>query len=545
MRIINENNIKNRLYFFYLGLLIILFIITTFFISFSNRIEGDAAFHALVSKEISEKGKIINSTSYILANEKNNFPIAYPEIFHLIGSLNYLYAGKSAFLFLPVLYGALSLYFLAMILYLIHKNLIAVSMGVTILALNLYFLDYSSKYFMETGLVFSVLASFRYAMKYISQKNVSNLYISSIFFGLSVTIKQQGLVALPIFAIILFFSYLWTRSIKQIIISISIFILIAAPPMIQLFFSTGSILYAGDNPPKIIQIIEQPIRNVFGVKLLESDKQWNMINQGRRDEEITTWRSISNNTAAWITQDNLSSIPWAELTGILLLILLFRIISLRSTKDFIMLIFLVLFYFLLYYLARPRYALPLIVLPSVVIFYIINTLTTLKVQPRIILFFVILLTMYISINFSSNFLDTVNRDDFGFYGVYNKERGIQLQSLYDSIKTDKNKTFTILSPLPYETAYYAMRPTIWANPYGATDLFNSLLDPDENKSIKMLKKYRIKYLIIYNDRLMKFTNWAGINPTDGLFSKIAYSKNFQLIKSNESGKVYMSKFEHI
>src|SRR6185369_14334220 len=230
----------------------------------------------------------------------------------------------------------------------IHKNLAATLLGVLILALNIYFLDYSSKYFMEIGLVFTILAALAYTMKYVNKKNTSSLYIASIFFGLSVAIKQQGLIALPIFLIILFLSYLWNKSFKQIIISILFFLLIAVGPMIQLFYSTGSILYAGDNPPKIIQIIEEPLRKVLRVKLLEGDKEWSTINQGRRDEEIVTWRDISNTVTAWTVQDDTASIPWVELTGILLLILIVRVIKTRSIIDLVMLVFLGLFYFVLF-----------------------------------------------------------------------------------------------------------------------------------------------------------------------------------------------------
>jgi|GEM_PF-6235874 len=539
MKILNAN----KLYIFFFACTIILFSIISLYISFTNRIEGDAAFHALVSREIAEDGRTISSTSYILANEKNNFPIAYPQIFHLIGAISFLYIGNNTFIILPVLYGVMSLYFLAIIFMNIHKNLAATLLGVLILALNIYFLDYSSKYFMEIGLVFTILAALAYTMKYVNKKNTSSLYIASIFFGLSVAIKQQGLIALPIFLIILFLSYLWNKSFKQIIISILFFLLIAVGPMIQLFYSTGSILYAGDNPPKIIQIIEEPLRKVLRVKLLEGDKEWSTINQGRRDEEIVTWRDISNTVTAWTVQDDTASIPWVELTGILLLILIVRVIKTRSIIDLVMLVFLGLFYFLLYYLARPRYALPLIVLPSVTLFYIIHTLKIFKTKAILIVSITSLFIIYTMINFGSKLPDIMSRDDYGYFGVYNDKRNSQLQSLYDSIKIDNNINYTVLSPVPYETAFYTKHATIWANPYGATDLFKSFLSTDEKTTVAMLKKYRVKYLIIYNDRFMRYSNWVGISPSDAFFSKIATSKNFHLIKHNDSGRVYVANFQ--
>lgn len=533
-----SNTFSNKLFIIGLGCIIISFFIISLFVSFSNRIEGDAAFHALVSREIAENGHILNVTSYMLGNEKNNFPVAYPQVFHLIGALTYLYLGTPAFSLLPVFYGCLSLYFLAIIFFNLHKHPIAIFMGIIILTLNLYFLDYSSKYFMEIGLVFAILAALAYSIKYINQKKVSNLYVAAIFFGLSVAIKQQGLIALPIFLIVLYLNYRWQKSLKSIAISCVLFIFIAAGPMIQLFYATGSILYPGDNPPKIIQMVESPLRSILHIQLLNGDKTWGIINEGRREEEIVTWRSLPNTLTAWLVQDNSASVPWVYLTGILLFILLARVVKTRNTKDFVMLIFLTLFYLLLYFLARPRYALPLIILPSVILFYIIHTLSAVKIKHSIIVFTAAFFIIYTMINFSSKFSDTLFRDDYGFYGKYNNNRHSELEALYDPIKNDHTSSFTVLSPVPYETAYYTKHTAVWANPYGAIDLFDSFLGAPENKVITMLKKYRVKYLIIYDDRSMRYSNWAGINPTDGFFSTIDNSDKFRLVKRNASGKVY-------
>lgn len=529
---------NNKLLIIFLGCIILSFSFVALFISFSNRIEGDAAFHALVSREIAESGKIIHTTSYMAANEEYNFPIAYPQLFHLIGGITYLYLGTPAFLLLPVFYGIFSLYFLGIIFYNLHKNAIAISVGILLLALNLYFLDYASKYFMEIGLVFAILGAVAYSIKYMNQKQVSNLYIAAIFFGLSVAIKQQGLIALPIFLIILSYTYVWKKSLKPISISLVLFCFIAAGPMIQLFYTTGSILYPGDNPPKIIQLLENPLRNLLGIQLLEGDKTWSQINHGRREEEIITWRSLPNTVSAWLVQDNTASIPWVYLTGIFLLILLIRIIKTRESKDIIMLVFLTLFYLLFYFLARPRYALPLIILPSVTIFYIIYTLSSVNIKHSLIVFTASFFIIYTIINFSSKLQDTLFRDDYGFYGKYNTNRQSELQSLYNPIKDDTSDSFTVLSPVPYETAYYTQHKTIWANPYGAIDLFKTLLGSSDTEVITMLKKYHIKYLVIYNDRYMRYSNWAGINPNDGFFSTIEHSDKFNLIQSNNSGRVY-------
>jgi hypothetical protein len=533
-----SNTFSNKFFIISLGCIIGSFFAVSLFVSFSNRIEGDAAFHALISREIAESGNILNATSYMIGTEKNNFPVAYPQVFHLIGALTYLYIGTPTFSLLPVFYGGLSLYFLAVIFFNLHKHATAIFIGILILALNLYFLDYSSKYFMEIGLVFAILAALAYSIKYINQRKISNLYVAAIFFGLSVAIKQQGLIALPVFLIVLNLCFRWGKSLKPIVISFILFIFVAAGPMLQLFSATGSILYPGDNPPKIIQLLENPLRNMLHIQLLEGDKTWGLINEGRREEELLTWRSLPNTVTAWLVQENSASVPWVYLTGILLFILLVRVIKTRNTKDFVMLIFLTLFYCLLYFLARPRYALPLIVLPSVTLFYIIYTLSSVNIKRPLIVFTAAFFIIYTMINFSSKFSDILFRDDYGYYGRYNTNRQTELQSLYDPIKNDTGSSFTVLSPVPYETAYYTKHPSVWANPYGAIDLFDSFLGAPENEVITMLKKYRVKYLIVYDDRYMRYSNWAGINPNDGFFSTIDTSDKFRLVKSNPSGKVY-------
>ncbi len=526
-----------------LGSIILGFFILALFISFSNRIEGDAAFHALVSREIYEKEKIIDSTSYLLANEKNNFPIAYPQVFHLTGALLYMYIGTTAFLILPVLYGVLCLIFLTIILYNLHKNLTAIVLGISILAFNVYFLDFSSKYFMETSLVLSVLVALTYSIKYVKDKNLSNFYVASLFFGLSLAIKQQGLFAFPVFVLLIYFSYRLHKSFKQIFIGVLFFVLISAGPMLQLFYSTGSILYAGDNQPKIVQLIETPVRNLLGIKAIEGDKLWGTLNKGRREDEILTWRDLSNNTSAWIIQDSATSISWAALTGILLIILLIRVIKMRKITDLLVLIFLVSFYFLLYYLARPRYALPLIVMPSVTMFYIISTALLLRINRHAVSLFVALLVMYTLSNFSGGIIDTISRDDYGYYRAYNKNRSSELQELYDAVKSETRSAYTLASPLPYESAFYTTHTTVWANPYGASDLFEALLGLDERDAAEVLRRYQIKYLIIYNDRFMKYTNWAGITPSNGFLKSLDNSQYFKLLKENTSGKIYVMHYQ--
>lgn len=533
--------INSSLYNFLLIGLLLIFVIFASLVSFLNRIENDAGLHALVSREIFEKGKVINLTSYLLSDADVNFPLSYPPIFHLTGSLLYAFIADHSFRVLPVLYGGLSLLFLSLILKNLAKNYLAIILGIFILTFNPYFIDYSSKFFMEIGLVFGVFVSLFYTLKFSESKNLSDFYIASIFFGNSVSIKQQGLFVLPIFIFSILYCLKNKKSFKVIFISLFLFFLFSAGPVFHLFKTTGSVIYPGDNPPKLIQIIEKPLRAFFDIELLEGDRNWSTLNEGRRSDELIQWRDFSNIISAWLVQNEASVLPWVSLTATVVLVLIISVAKYGSFKELIILLFISLFYFLLYYLARPRYALPLIVLPSIIVFYLIKILYSFSHRKFTLFLISSLIIINIGVNFAETYLNILNRDNYGYLGKYIENRSAALDDLYNPIKSDHDFSFVTLSPLPYETAYYTRHITVWANPYGSSELFKVLLQDNEFVALGVLKKYRAKYIVIYNDRFINYSNWAGVIPTNGFLKSIDKSPNFELIKVNDVGKVYLLK----
>lgn len=518
-------------------------ILTFFFIgslltNFTNRIEGDAGFHALITREILERQFLAASSDHILATDNVKFPIAYPQMFHFTGALMYTLIGDYTFFVLPSIYGLLSLIFLLFILKGLNINKLATVLALFFLALNVSFIDYSSKYFMEIGLVFTTLAALAYSINFTETKKISYFYIASIFYGFSIGIKQQGFLILPVYFTLIVYSFFRLKFRKEIIISLFLVVIFCLGPLLQLFKSTGSVLYAGDSLPRIIQITEKPFRDFFGIKLLEGDSVWPKLNEGRRDQELLTWRNFTNSLTAWMEDINLRMFPWNVLLVLALFLLIINLIKHKKMSELLLLIFLLCFYSLFYYLARPRYSLPLIILPSIIIFYIMIYFHKRKL---FLIIFSSLIISFLIISFANSFPQLLKRDEFGFYGKVINQREGSLLKTYEVIKSDNANDFVILSPIPYETAYYTNKQTAWANPYGSTELFRVMLSKNDEEAIKIFKKYKVKYLIIYKDRFMRFTNWAGITPNDGFLSNLNHSKYFQLISENDAARVYLLK----
>lgn len=518
---------------------LISFFLFSLVINFSNRIEGDAAFHALISREISERQYIASTSDHILADEKNNFPVAYPQLFHLTGALIYTLIGENSFFILPSLYGIFSLIALFLILRSLNTHKLGTFLALLFIALNTNFIDYSSKYFMEIALVFTTLTALAYSVKFIESVDTKYLYLSSILYGLSIGIKQQGFLILPVFMAVVLYSFFKLKLWKETVISLLILSTFSLGPLLQLFYSTGSVLYAGDSLPKIIQIIEKPFRDLFKIKLVQGDEEWSILNEGRRDLEIERWRNVSNSLTAWMEEKNIKSLPWSALALSAFLILIVNILKNKKMSELLILIFILSFYCLFYYLARPRYALPLIILPSIIIYYIINYLR--KKNKKFLAVISALLVVFPTISTTNTYSSVSERGNFGFYGKEIKDRENALFEIYKPIKNDPDKYFTVLSPIPYETAFYTNKSTAWANPYGSTKLFKVLLSKNDEEAVKVFRNYRVKYLIIFKDRFMRYSNWVGITPSDGFLSNIGHSKNFRLILENEAGRVYLLK----
>lgn len=144
----------------------------------------------------------------------------------------------------PVIFGLLSIFvFYKLILLLSNSQRLSV-ISAAVLSFNPWHFHYSRVSFEVTLLLTLILTAIYFAFKFISNSKNKYLYLSILFFCLCFYTYNTANIFVPLLVIFIFlgnFSKFKTKlKVKNILVSIIVFLLIAGPIIYQIFFGTAA-----------------------------------------------------------------------------------------------------------------------------------------------------------------------------------------------------------------------------------------------------------------------------------------------------------------
>jgi hypothetical protein len=532
--------IKNKL--FVTSLAAIIFGIY-FFIAFTINIHGDAKYHALTAKESAESGYLTQHQPYRIFNYVNSeriyMPIAYPLTTETLFTLFYLFGGEDALKFYAPFFATI-IFFLV---YLCIKELGQIPSSISALIATLAI---GERLFMtplmEPFLIAMLLMGCLLLKKYVQTNKNSSLYLSALFLGVAMCIKQQGLLIslFIIFFVCCFFIYRAFKKIipaKQLIRVLSLFILIAFLVPSLAFKNqidrTGTLAYApGGTGLNISFPFAQYIQSALNSKFESNPDALQAIRDTIGYNKIKV--NLINKTEGFIMSPFLyyrsTDVSYYEnyqvmLVSFIALLFFLSIFSrdkIVSQNKFIIILFFGLFVTetISSYLFRTpitQYHSFGVLITTVLIFFLTYRFTFATKYIRattlciLISFFIIGYTNYL----------------YPLWGQSGREDNSQLEAYkkigaYVQSTTPSNAVF-----LAAETSfrYYAKRDIIWLNESIGDGVYNAINAKDEKTAIEKLQKLKVDYVVINKKQVQR----RGVNdylPPEGLISFIDKSLYF-------------------
>lgn len=147
-------------------------------------IYSDGLFHLNVGRGISEEGTLLEFSPHMAAR------IAYPETFHVMLALLYMWGGEGMVKFFAPLCGALVAFFVYLLLKPINRYLGVLSGVFSVAFLTHKFIQP----LLEPYLLAAAVMSIYFFCLFFKAQNRKYLLLALLFVGLSMSIKQQGLI---------------------------------------------------------------------------------------------------------------------------------------------------------------------------------------------------------------------------------------------------------------------------------------------------------------------------------------------------------------
>ena len=530
------------------ALLIGVFIFVSLYTTTTN-IHGDSIFHSLFAKEIVNSGSLLQNAPYgVFHNdgEITNVPIYYPLTTHTLLAIFYMFGGEGFLKIFSPIFAALT----ALYIYLILKH---INIYGAFFAAFFVIVANSPRYFLspliEQLLLFCSVCAIYHYFRYLKERNLKYLVLVGLFLGLTLSIKQQGLIL-----VFLIFGYNFILGIYEHIkykrnyilrtnvLIVVIALLLSSGPLIDQIHRNGVLIqlnynmnippFSDNKFPSDLEAVRE-LQNIKGYdvkyqSLLETFQVY-ILHPFLYNKSISALRSTLQVSSYIFTSLFFFTI------GCIYIYCKDKIILTLLTFIFTVLVFVT-------YITNThpiQYHNMGIAIYSLFIIMGVFNLKSLKIDKHttisIICIIVILLT--------SSYVNEVHKSVWNNSGRYDDDYVKEYTKIgkYVQNNTPENGIFLTGGGVGNGFSYYSNRRILWINDFGNANVPLIFKTTDLNTSLYWLKYYEIDYIFI-DSRQTNFFGLGDYIPKHGLLDEIDTSPHFREIYSsnvkNESLKLY-------
>jgi len=549
--------IKFTKIFFTLILVIFLGYLTINLI-FTN-IHGDAYTHTLIIKQIVEESKLIDHIPYFIMDIWNGniifFPVPYSLFYHL-SLVPFYMLGNELFLKLS------SLLFMGLIFIFVIK-LFPKNYYLGAISCILIFIFNIRRFFMaplmEEMLLFFMIVSIYYLSKFIDKGKIKHLVLCSIFTGLVLSLKLQGLIFLlgAILILIIYFikeKYFLLNYKKKFIKYNALFLLVVLvvsfTPLVEQYRRNGSFL--ANAPGEVVEITQKlpdtpffiSIKNLFTTKYPLNESSIEELSKiiGYKLKGVTLYTTFKQFALypiffekSFFVEDQFF---WLVLFSILFLFGISYIYKKNSNLAFILVIFWILEFFAAYSFRLYIHQYLLLGLSIFAIFVaaglfgIASWFRYFQFNKIIILLLIFLLTVTII----PNYFKIYHQKYWLNEGRFTKQQSYAYRNIGECVEKFVPKNAIFLTSGIMRDNY--KRNSFWINPGGGSKIPLIFQTKDPQEALSLLKDYNVDYILI--DQLQ--TRRKGLFdfiPKEGLVSYIDNNDHF--LPTCSSGNLYLYK----
>lgn len=485
---------------------------------------GDATTHAMISREVVEKGAW-NSVEL------------YPSQYFLTQATLYVFFGEKGFNSITLIGLLLSCLFL----YLVGKELFE-NKYLAVVPVFLYLLSskiafYSARMYMEIFLSSFFVIVFYFFIKYIKEKRRIYLFLTLFFAFISSTIKQQGLFILLPSLMIFFVLWFLFKNKKELpfflIIFLSLFVLVLIPPYLAMAHNSGYII-PGNEDFTIVNKTNTFLRAILNYEpeanvlsqdpvILEAKEKYYSIGSKSGESKHIKPFDVFKTKSAFVMANSLYVRNFAggktslfqENLNFILLILGFVILFCFSffNKNYrLLLIFLAIFLFLNYALflrntdqSRYHLFIPIIltfvmILPLYLLFKHIFPNKSQKLSKFLIIF--LMLSLFFLEFIHIGFWEIDFNQRWKNSQIYSSSKG-GIESIVEAGMWFRNVTdenITIFMQCGNELSYYSNR-SLYGTPF---IYFLPIQKIDE-----LMNKYGFDYIVIFDSQTVPDSKWTN------------------------------------
>ena len=566
-----ESRIKKNLVWLILCAFLLLDLVFRVWAALSNGVIGDGAMNAMVAREIAKTFQLQSHFPYFVTGEGTYFPVAYPQFYFVVMAVGYILGTEMGITLLAPIIG--SLIVLAAFIYARKFFGSRVAFLAAFLLLGeRHLFDVTTQPYMEGAVVlFSIIAMFQFLI-YTSNWKKQDFALSSIFLGLLIATKQQGIIislVLVVFVLMLIAKKMCSEKMNLIkvcrkigvpfLLLMAISISIASPFLYFQILTTGTIDYPWSTG--ITRIFFKP-------KWIEDSESIEWI--ARRAEQRTTPLSSPLHVPAYFlgmpigVSAEFYSVIFSFLTSILVILGVIYVILKRENHYFLLLLISLLavhFPVMFYMNTTWRYftILPVFstIIAAVGASWIIERLARSNL-PRIslgnvlgrirgihsrkyidvltitfVIWFLIIPTL---VNLRANYLGNYRESD-RTTGGYWPDRMTKVREAAEWLNDHATSMDIILVDRWNEVGYYSERNVLCINELGGHNIPKIYAANSPYEAIKYLREYNITYIWISQlqiDRSMY--EWV---PRHGLLDFIDFSpQHFRKVYQNDLIRIY-------
>lgn len=566
-----ELRIRKNLVWFILGILLSFDLAFRVWVALSNGVIGDGAMNAMIAREIARTHRLQPHFAYFVTGEGTYFPVAYPQFYFVVMAVGYILGTEMGITLLAPITG--SLIVLATFIY--ARKFFGSRVGFLAAFLLLgqpHLCDVTVQPYMEGAVVlFSIIAMFHFLI-YTSNWKKQDFALSSIFLGLLIATKQNGIIislVLVVFVSMLIAKKTYSEKTNLIkafrkigvpfLLLTAISISIASPLLYFQISTTGTIDYPWATD--ITKIFFKP-------KWTEDAESIEWI--ARRAEQRTTAFNSPLHVPAYFlgipvgVSAEFYSIIFSFLTSILVILGVINLIVKRENQYFLLLLvsllavhFPVMFYMNTtwrYFTILPVFS---TIIAAVGASWIIERLARSNL-PRIslgnvlgrirgihsrkyidvltILFVILFLIIPTFVNLRANYLENYRESD-RTTGGYWPDRMTKVREAAEWLNEHATSMDIILVDRWNEVGYYSERNVLCINELGGHNIPKIYAANSPCEAIKYLREYNITYIWISQlqiDRSMY--EWI---PRHGLLDFIDFSpQHFWKVYQNDLIRIY-------
>ncbi|MBO8183467.1 MAG: hypothetical protein H0Z28_11875 [Archaeoglobus sp.] len=527
----------------------------------TQNIHGDGFVHMFYAKEIVKNQNLIDHQPYrildIYKGRMKYFPISYPLTYHVFLSVLYLFGGTILLKISSAFFATL----VVIVLYLLFRNvkwylgLVGGFFGV-ILSSHRFIMVPLMEQYLIPSFFFAVL----FIYEFYTKNKTRYAILSGFFIGLSIAIKQQGLVLSSSLILFVLISIIvrkklnFRSSIKGLLVMFSAIALVSFLPLYDQIDRTGTIGYSPGETrlPNFIPLSTYIQKNILKSKfpIDKEGKEWLDKVIGYKLKEL----SISDTFRQYILfpayynrwmhyKDDINILIFFSILIISGISLLFK----RSKLIFSLTLLIFLSEFTTTWFFKTRiHQYQQIGIITLSIFIVAGTTRITKQLKEYNKLLVPLFLMYLIVVLIVGWVTYIHNPLFKQEGRQSDEYIRLFKELGKFVKENTPKEAIFLAA---ETnfRYYAERNSIWVSNGGGGKIPLILNSKDPKIAIKWLKYYKVDYIFINLDQTKRKGVYDYI-PNNGLLTYLDNSTNyFELVyavpKEKPLLKLYKVKYK--